>query len=163
MSGASTAHNRIAMSLARILGDQLRHGSCEPFGSDHRVATSPEGLYAYPDMTVVCGEVEYVDDQFDTLTNPVVIFEILSPSTEHRDRVEKAKAYWTMKTLRLYVLVSQDKPQVEVIERKSEQMWQTVSYTGLDSVAVLPGLDVRLELSELYERVVLPDSNELRS
>src|SRR5262249_25490983 len=82
MSGASRVHNRIVMNIARVLTNQTLDGPCETYGSDLRVKVSARGMYTYPDLVVVCGEQQFEDDRVDTLLNPTVIIEVLSPSTE---------------------------------------------------------------------------------
>jgi Uma2 family endonuclease len=86
MSGANRPHNLIAGNLSREVSFRLRDRPCEAYVSDMRVSVSPTGLYTYPDVVVVCGEPQFQDHEFDTLLNPTVIFEVLSPSTEAYDR-----------------------------------------------------------------------------
>ena len=86
MSGASRGHNLIATNVAGELRQRLRERDCEVYQGDMRVKVSPTGLYTYPDVTVVCGEPEFEDADVDTLLNPKVLVEVLSPSTADYDR-----------------------------------------------------------------------------
>src|SRR6476661_5007696 len=113
MSGASREHNLITTNLSREISTQLRGKPCETYSSDMRVKISPTGMYTYPDVTVACGEPRFEDDHVDTLLNPTVIVEVLSPSTEAYDRGEKFAHYRKLDTLSDYVLISQDKARVE--------------------------------------------------
>src|SRR5438105_11912 len=121
MSGASREHNLIAFNLITALGTQLRGRPCEGYGGDMRVKVSPTGMYTYPDVSVVCGEPHFDDAQLDTLTNPTVIIEVLSPSTELFDRGGKFAHYRTLQSLSDYVLVAQDKMQVEHFVRSGKR------------------------------------------
>src|SRR5690242_1556857 len=113
MSGASRAHNRISVNLLRVLSSQTLDGPCETYGSDLRVKVSARGMYTYPDVTVVCGRQEFEDAQVDTLLNPTLIVEILSPSTEAYDRGAKFGYYRALPSLREYLLVAQDQVLLE--------------------------------------------------
>ena len=99
MTGGSRAHSLIAANLVRELGNALRERPCEVYGSDLRVSVALAGLYAYPDVTVVCGQPTFTDDERDTLENPTVIVEVLSPSTEGLDRGAKFTRYRRLPSL----------------------------------------------------------------
>ena len=109
MSGASRQHNLIVTNISGELHVQFKGRGCEVYTNDMRVRPSPRDTYVYPDVVVVCGEPEFEDDVFDTLLNPILIVEVLSPSTERRDRGEKFTRYKHLAALQEYVLVSQDK------------------------------------------------------
>ena len=126
MSGASRAHILITVNLTRELSTQLRGRPCEVYASDMRVKVSPTGMYTYPDVAAVCGEARFEDGQVDTLTNPSVIIEVLSPSTEAYDRGEKFAHYRKLQSLAEYVLVAQDKMRVEHFARHGERGEQWV-------------------------------------
>ncbi len=100
MSGASRDHNRIAGNFYRKISDQLEDGPCEAFMNDMRVRVTPTGLYTYPDVVVVCGEAQFLDDEVNTLLNPTLIVEVLSPSTEDYDRGGKFAHYRRLNSLR---------------------------------------------------------------
>ena len=153
MAGGSANHSALAFSLAGIVHAQMKGKPCRGFSSDLRVRTSPEGLYAYPDLTILCGEPEYHDERSDTLTNPTVIFEVLSPTTESFDRGDKRRAFWAIGALQAYVLVSQKQLLVEVYERTGDSEGKFATYSDSDAVAQIPSLGISIPLAELYEGV----------
>lgn len=158
MAGASLAHIRIDANLMRRLGEQLDGKPCEPMGSDARIRAT-RMRYSYPDVTIVCGEPEFLDENGDAITNPTVIFEILSPSTEAYDRGEKFAAYQQRPTLRDYVLVAQDKVSVEHYSRQDEQgaVWRYERLDRPDAVLRLPCVGCEIVLSDIYARVTFPE------
>jgi Uma2 family endonuclease len=162
MAGAKLSHNRIERNIIRHLENQLATGACEVLPSDMRVKT-PGGLYAYPDITVVCGEPQLdSDEHLDTLLNPVVIIEVLSDSTEMFDRGEKFHAYRTLPSLQEYILIAQDTRHVEHFLRQSDS-WIYTDATAADSVITLPSIGCTLALAEVYRKVVFADDNETKN
>src|SRR5258708_833202 len=113
MAGTSENHSLIATNHAAALKPQVRDRNCKVYVADMRVLVNPSGLYTYPDITVVCGKPQFVDGQFDTLMNPLIVVEILSPTTEACDRGPKLEMYRKLATLREYLLVAQDRVYVE--------------------------------------------------
>jgi len=152
MSGVSREHSLVAINLASHLNRQLEHRPCEVHGSDLRVRVSNTGLYTYPDVSVVCGEPEFEDEHFDTLLNPTVIFEVLSPSTEAYDRGEKFARYRRLASLREYVLVAQDRPRVERFTRQGEA-WVLTAFDEIEAVVELSSIGCALSLGEIYAKV----------
>ena len=163
MSGASLQHNRIVAGLAVTVGNQLRRKSCEPFFGDMRVKVSPTGLYTYPDVVIVCGELRLEDQAFDTLLNPTVIIEVLSDSTEKYDRGEKFAHYRALDSLTDYLLVAQNQPRIERFNRQAEGHWLYSVADGLDAQINVGVMDCVLRLNEIYERVsfAAPDESRL--
>ena len=153
MAGASRNHNRIQVNLARELSTQLKGKHSEALPSDMRVEANEGNQYTYPDISVVCGEAEFYDEQEDVLKNPTVLIEILSPSTERHDRGPKFTNYQAIPTLLEYVMVSQDKPRVEVYERQKNDKWLLTIYMGIDTVVPLNSIQCELHLREVYDRV----------
>ncbi len=156
MSGASREHNRIALNLASALNARLANGPCEAFVADMRVKVSPSGLYTYPDIVAVCGEARFEDAEVDTLLNPTLIVEILSPSTEGYDRGKKFHHYRRIESLREYVLVSQDRVQVERFSRQ-EDGWMLTVYGRRDEVIGLASVGAEVPLRVIYERLDVPE------
>ena len=158
MSGASREHILIATNLIREISTQLKGKPCETYGSDMRVMVSPTGTYTYPDITVACGDPSFEDGHVDTLLNPTVIIEVLSPSTEAYDRGEKFAHYRELASLSDYVLVSQDKALVEHFVRHPDDpdLWAFTAISGLDAVLQLPSIGCHVALSDIYDRVTLP-------
>lgn len=152
MAGASKEHNRITFNLAVELGSQLKSQPCEGFTNDLRVRVPAYNRYYYPDLIVVCGELEFEDDVLDTLLNPTVLIEVLSESTESKDRGEKLMAYQTLPSLKSYVLIAQDQPQIEIYERR-ELGWLYTLTQGLQESVLLNSIGCSLQLVDLYARV----------
>lgn len=153
MSGGSPAHSTICFNLAVIVGSQLRGTNCRGFSSDMKVRAGDASLYAYPDLTLVCGEPRFHNEHVDVLTNPSVIFEVLSRSTEAYDRGEKFERYKTIETLTDYVLVSQDAPRLEHFLRRPDGTWSRSEAGGLESSLGIASVNCRLPLAEVYDRV----------
>jgi Uma2 family endonuclease len=152
MTGASRRHGLIAGNFFRELSSQLRTRACEAYMNDLRVKVSPTGMYTYPDIVAVCGEVLLEDDHFDTLLNPTVIVEVLSESTEAYDRGEKFAHYRRIDSLREYVLVAQDKIRVEHFRREGEE-WVFSEVSGPDATLHLGSIDCHISLATIYEKV----------
>jgi Uma2 family endonuclease len=155
MAGASEEHNLINVNVSGELRQQLRGRPCRTYASDMRVRVSPTGLYTYPDVIAVCGERHFSDDHLDTLTNPTVIVEVLSPSTELYDRGEKFAHYRRLESLTDYILVAQDKYRVEHYARQTDQQWLLTVAEGLEGTIYLRSIDCTLTLSGIYENVEL--------
>lgn len=153
MAGASLAHNRIVANLMREIGSFLKNKSCEILPSDIRISVPSYESYMYPDATIVCGKPDMEDEQFDTLRNPAVIFEVLSPSTEDHDRGKKFFFYRQIPTLKEYVLINTTKSYVEVSRRQPDDSWKFEEVTGEKSYLYIATIDYRLSLEELYKNV----------
>ena len=113
MAGGTDAHNLIAGNVFGLLWAHVKGRPCKTFSSDMKVQVTPSGLYTYPEVSLVCGEPRFADEKRDLLLNPLVIVEVLSPSTEAYDRGEKFAQYRRLDSLTYYLLVSQDKMRVE--------------------------------------------------
>ena len=154
MAGASSDHIRINASLGRAVGNRLEGTGCLEMGSDLKVRTSAEGLFAYPALTIVCGEDRCHDTRRDVLINPTVLFEILSPSTASFDRGEKFLLYQEMDSMRDYVLLWQTTPRVEHYARQEEGRWFPTIAVGVESSVTLSAVPIMIPLSEIYRNVV---------
>jgi len=158
MSGGTHRHALLIGNVTRHVGNALSGRSCLVTPSDLRVQTSSHGLYTYPDIVVVCGQPKYADDQKDTLLNPILIAEVLSPSTEAYDRGFKAAQYRTIPSLQEYVLVSQNEPRVEVFRRQSGGAWLLSESLGVEAFCSLDSLDCQIALSDIFSQVTFsPD------
>ncbi len=158
MAGASFRHNQITSNLFINLGIQLRGGPCRPLGSDLRVSFGG-GEYTYPDITVVCGTPQFVDGAFDTLTNPRVIIEILSPSTQNWDRGGKFVHYQRLASLQHYVLIGQETPTVRQHDRQTDGSWLLTEITWPHGVLILDSIAAAISLREIYLDVFSPDES----
>lgn len=153
MSGASRAHSHICYNLTGITHRQLSGTPYTGYSSYMKVRAGDARLYAYPDLTIVCGEPILHDDHGDVLLNPALIFEVLSRSTEAYDRGEKFERYKTIETLTDYVLVSQDRARLEHFARQPDGTWALTEVNGLDASLDIESIDCRLPLAEVYDRV----------
>ena len=153
MSGASRNHNAIAFSLTGMVRQHLRGKACRGFTSDMRVLVRPSGLYTYPDLSATCEPPQYLDGQLDTLLNPSLIVEILSPSTLRYDRGEKANLYRDLPSLHELLLITQDQYEVELYRRESDSEWKLIHVTSPDAIVELRSIGYTLSLRELYENV----------
>jgi Uma2 family endonuclease len=155
-AGASRVHNRIAFNIAGALYSQLRGTSCQGFNSDMRVRVKATGLYTYPNIAVACGELLFDDEQGDTLLNPTLIVEILSPSTEAYDRGDKFAQYRRLESLQEYVLVALDRCGVERFARQPDGQWLLLEAADPSATVHLASISGDLKLAEVYDRVELP-------
>ena len=154
MSGASRWHNRINAQLYSLIDAHLAGGSCEWYLSEMRLLVEATGLYTYPDLSVVCGESRFADDHIDTLLNPILLVETLSPSTENYDRGGKAAAYRKIPSLQELLLIEQKSFEVELQRRSPDGSWLLIGAAGLEASIELQSIGYTLRLSELYRRVV---------
>jgi Uma2 family endonuclease len=156
MTGASIPHNYITLNLGAELRQRVRGLGCSTFVADVRVRVRHTGLYTYPDVMVVCGPLQYDDDRRDTILNPVVIVEVLSPSTEAYDRGEKFRQYRRLESLREYVLVAQDAARIERYVRQGD-LWVLSEVSGLDATLTLEAVNAAIPLAAIYDQVDLDD------
>jgi len=151
MAGESPDHSTICFNLASAIGSQIRDKPCRGFSPNMKVRAGIGGLYAYPDLMIVCGEAKFHDEHGDVLLNPTVIFEVLSPSTEKYDRGEKFRRYRTeIESLQDYVLVSQDQFRVEHHHREADGTWGQTEVIGKDGMILLNSIDCTVPLNEVY-------------
>jgi Uma2 family endonuclease len=153
MAGASKTHNKIVASIVLAIGQHLKGKSCSFFPSDLRVHNNENTLYTYPDVTVVCGKEEYLDDEFDTLLNPTVLIEVLSPATENYDRGTKFKLYRTISSLKNYILISSTEYAAEIFTRKENDEWVLNTKKGSDGHIYISSIDYNLSLTDVYAQV----------
>ena len=156
MSGASRAHNLISGNFLGELHNQLKGSRGEVYTNEMRVSTPSTSSYFYPDIVVVCDEPRFEDDVFDILLNPIVLVEVLSPSTEAYDRGEKFSHYRQLESLKEYILVSQDRVNVERYLRIQDE-WRYTYYQDLNDVLPISSIQCELPLLEIYERVTFPE------
>ena len=160
MSGGTPDHSLIISNVNRELGNVLKGRPCRVYESNLRVRVPRTSLYTYPDATVICGDRQFdpLDPRRETVTNPTLIVEVLSPSTETWDRGGKFQNYQQIESLREYVLVSSDKPLVETFRRQNagSVAWIYVAAAGPDARVSLASLGVDLPLTEIYSGVEFP-------
>ena len=153
MSGASREHNLLTVNIGRELSQQLRSRPCEAYMSDMRVKVRSVGLYTYPDVIVVCGEPQFEDHEVDTLLNPTLLIEVLSPFTERYDRIAKTSYYRTIDSLAEHLLVAQHEIRLEQYTKQPDERWALSEYTSLDTLVQLPSIDCSLKLSDVYDKI----------
>ena len=156
MSGASNAHNIITMNTANQLYNQLFDRDCLVYASDMRVRVHAPVSYFYPDIIVVCGEPRFEDDVFDTLLNPTVVVEVLSPSTAAYDRREKFTRYQQIASLKEYILISQNRIHLEHYLQEENQ-WRATEFQKLEDVVPVTSIECELLLGHVYRRVTFSD------
>lgn len=154
MAGTSRLHSLIVTNLGVAIHSCLRDRPGEVYVADLRVHVGPASLYTYPDVVAVADEPVLEDEQFDTLLNPTLIAEVLSPSTEADDRGRKFESYRRLDSLRQYVLVAQDRVLVELYSRRGEE-WVLSEFNGLEDILGLDSLSCEVPLREIYAKTGL--------
>jgi Uma2 family endonuclease len=159
-AGINATHSIIQVNLVTGISTQLKGKPCATYSPNMKVCVSPKGTIVYPDVTVVCGPAEFFQKRTDTLTNPTLIVEVLSPSTENYDRGEKWIRYQEMPSLREYVIVAQDAPRIERFFRKPEGGWFYESVSGLENMIRFESIDCVLPLADVFDRIEFPPAAE---
>jgi Uma2 family endonuclease len=153
MAGAPEPHVIISGNIFAHLYFRLRR-TCRAMQTEMKVYSEAANTTMYPDVLVTCGEPRYVDKRKDVLTNPAVVFEVLSPSTERKDRTTKASAYRLIESLQAHVLVTQKEPRVEVYARAVDGSWPCTVCQGLDTTVNIEAIGCSLSLAEIYRDVL---------
>ncbi|MGI8669165.1 MAG: Uma2 family endonuclease [Aridibacter sp.] len=157
MAGGTRKHSLLTTNISRLLGNHLEKTDCEVYSSDFKVKVR-EGHNVYPDVAVACGEIITSNNDL-ILHNPLIVFEILSKSTEKRDRGEKAEDYFRMESLTDYILVSQTRVRVEHFSRQTNNEWTLKIYETLDDNLELDSIKCRIPLDLIYLKLKLPTLN----
>ncbi len=158
MTGASFRHNVIAGNVFAALHGALGRSDCYVFTGDMKVQVEKDRHYVYPDVSVVCGEIEFAEERTDTVSNPLVIVEVLSESTQDYDRGSKFRAYRGIETLRDYVLIDQYTPHIEHFSKNDAGKWVLDELDGENATLEIGSIGVVLSLSSVYRRAGLRDS-----
>ena len=153
MTGGSINHIRIVANLTAELVIQLRGRKCDVLPTEMKVRLQDSRKFFYPDMTVVCGEPQFHDERTDIILNPILVIEVLSPSTEAFDRGAKFQAYRTLESLKEYLLVSQGTPLIEQYVRGNDGKWTLTTASGLEGSLALPSIECTLNLGAVYNKV----------
>ncbi|MGA2498985.1 MAG: Uma2 family endonuclease [Tepidisphaeraceae bacterium] len=158
MAGGTADHSLILVNVIGELRNRLKGKPCRAYESNLRIRIARTVLYTYPDISVICGprQPDPGDPSGETMTNPRLIVEVLSPSTEAYDRGEKFDHYRKLDSLQEYVLVSQSTPRIETFLRQPEGNWLLTPVSGLTSIAKLRSLEVELPLAEVYAGIEFP-------
>jgi len=153
LAGGSVNHGLLCGNIYAELRNQLKikESGCKPINSEIKLNITKENCFVYPDTMVVCGDLEKSESDINSVTNPVLIVEVLSKSTSDYDRGDKFFLYRQIPSLQEYVLIEQNRPQVEVFYKKPEtDLWQITRFEGLNSKIVFQSLGIKIEMSELY-------------
>lgn len=153
MAGGTPMHSLIATNLAGEVRSKLKGRPCVPFNSDLRLKVVATGLYTYPDLSVVCGPLEFAGEEDDDVVNPTVLAEVLSDSTEAYDRGKKFEHCRQIPTLQEYLLVSQKEPRIEQFLREGSGEWRLREAAGLEAQLELPSLKITVALAEVFANV----------
>lgn len=153
MTGAKEPHNLINGNTLASLHNQLRRKQCRVYSSDMRVKVIKTGLNTYPDIVIICGQPQFTDATRDTVTNPIVIIEILSDSTERYDRGMKFQNYRAIDTLRDYLLIAQDHHHIEHFSRQDSGLWVLQEAISDTDIINISSIECILSLQDVYEKV----------
>lgn len=154
MAGGSANHSNIKTNVGGLLWANLRGKGCRLFDCDMQIKIPKTGLYVYGNFSIVCDKAEFESDDELTLLNPAVVIEVLSPSTETKDRGSKFSGYLSLPSIKEYVLVATDSPRVESYHRQSDGTWSFSYYDGLSSECVFRSIGMRLQLADIFEGIV---------
>ncbi len=155
MAGGTLDHGEVIGNLVRVLGNTLEAKPCRVVPAELRINVSQSGLYTYPDVTVVCGEPAFLDDLHDTITNPILIAEVLSDSTKSYDRGQKFHYYRGLSSLEEYLTVAQDEIQIEQYTRQPTGQWLLTETKDATAILALQSLDIEVKVSDIYAKVSL--------
>ena len=157
MAGATPRHVRVTTNIVIAAGLRLRGGSCQVYSTDLRLCVNETGLYTYPDVLIVCGQPRFDGLDPNSLVNPTVIFEVLSPSTQDYDRGRKFTHYRSLSSLKEYVIVAQESVRVEKYARQPDGSWLFTETADPEAEIRLDSIDCELPLSEVYSNVSFGD------
>ena len=160
MQAGTMAHSLLIANASLCLGERLRRTPCRVATASLRVRVTP-AKFVYPDALVFCGNPLLTDEQADTITNPKVIIEVLSPSTGGFDYSNKLAFYRNLASFEEYLLISQDRPHVDVFRKGPDGRWILNPYTGLDTTIVVESLGIQIPMAELYDRIDFPDTADV--
>ena len=153
MLGGTPLHSQIATNLAAEFRNHFKGKRCVPYNSDLRLKVEATGLFTYPDLSVVCGPLQFAPGTDHTVVNPTLIIEVLSDSTEAYDRGKKFENYRQMPALREYLLVSQKEPRIEQFVRQENEQWLLREAAGWEATLALPSLEIKISLAEVFAGV----------
>ena len=159
MSGVQENHALVQPNLTRELSGMLRCGPCRVYGSDMRVCISPTGRYSYPDLSVTCEKPQFLDDTLDTLLNPTLLIEVLSPTTKDYDRGGKFVAYRTIASFRECFTIDPNRIFIEQWVRLDDGRWILSEHTAVSRSLRFESLGIEVRIADLYEGVTLDEPN----
>ncbi|MDM8550621.1 Uma2 family endonuclease [Desulfobacterales bacterium HSG2] len=158
LAGGIRNHSVICLNLNWGIRNGVADKDCVGFDSNMKLDIAEHNLFVYPDAMVVCGEIGFSENRTDIVTNPVLIIEVISPSTEKFDRGDKFAYYRSLPSLREYVLISQNEPMVEVYYKQDEKTWIYTVSKGLEESVRFQTIDYEMSLKDIYQKVNLHSS-----
>jgi Uma2 family endonuclease len=161
LAGVKRNHSTISQNISRRVGNQLEDKPCEVHGSDIKIRIR-EGHYVYPDVSVVCDEIDF-DSNNTTLLNPIGVFEVLSKSTEARDRGDKREDYLNLESLRDYVMIAQNRVRVEHYSKIHKGKWTFEVLENIEDVLVLDSIECQISLKNIYSKVELKPLKRIKN
>lgn len=153
MTGGSINHNRISGNLYIALSLALKHQNYEPFIGDVRLWIPDKQIYTYPDVMVIEGNPTYYNNRTDTITNALIIAEVLSKSTQGYDRQAKFEDYRTIASFQEYILIDQNRMYIEQYAKTGAKRWELQVYNAEDEAISLSSVPLQISLKELYKKV----------
>ncbi len=163
LAGTTVRHNAIVNNVVLRIGSKLKKTNCSFYTLDIKVKIQKSGLYTYPDFMAVCGEPQFIDEEKDVIINPVLIVEVLSPSTEQYDRTTKFSHYRKIETLNEYILIAQESARVEQFVKLKNEQWVYSEYKSLSQSISFHSIQQKLSLNKIYSGIVFDKhTNELR-
>ena len=151
MAGGTITHNTISVKLLTRLEQKLGGKGCQPYNSDQRIYIEKNGLFTYPDISVVCGNPETLDNDDTNILNPIIVIEVLSPSSRNYDRGDKFKLYRDIPSLKEYILVDSEMIAIEAYRMNEHKEWVLKEYSSLEDLLYVTSLDIAIPVSEIYE------------
>ena len=154
MAGGSYNHSKIIGNTMGQLNRLLETSNCAEFDSNLKVYIDSSNAFVYPDTMVICGQPEFYENRKDIITNPMLIIEVLSPSTASYDRSEKFIQYRSLPSFKEYVLIASDRPLVETFYREDDTYWRISSAIGLESNIHLYSINHTIPLKAIYRKTI---------
>lgn len=162
MAGAGVSHNRVVRNTVVEIGQFLKEKPCEIFQSDLKVHVKTESGISYPDITIVCDELQFLETRTDVVTNPSVIVEVLSPSTQNYDHGEKFMFYRQIESLQEYILISSMELRIEKFKKEASGSWTLTEYKNLTDKLPIDTIQFQLLLAEIYRDIVFEEKDYTR-
>lgn len=153
MVGATANHSRIVRNLITRLTMAFENKNCEVFGLDLRLWIEAVKLFTYPDLVISCGKLQFHQNRRDTITNPLLLVDVLSESTQNYDRGQKFFLYRAIESLKEYVLIDQYQFQVEHFSKAEDGRWVLTEYHNAEDILSIPRIDFRISLKDIYDKV----------
>ncbi len=156
MAGASIEHNEIVSNTHIAIGSFLsKTGKCKIYPSDLKIHIEANSLFTYPDLSIICSKIETLENHKDIVTNPSVIVEVLSPSTQDYDRGGKFKLYRDIPSLKEYILISSTEMLVEKYDKQIDGSWTLHEYKKENDIFIIPSIEMEIDVKTVYHSVIL--------